>query len=91
MPFDLITLPCLSDNYAYLLRCHTSGEVAVIDVPEAGPILEALAARGWKAIPPLALDTRDGRHVDHPVLLLRLVRGLHGFASVGVGPIGACR
>lgn len=47
MPFDLITIPCLSDNYAYLLRDGDSGEVAVIDVPEAGPILAELAARGW--------------------------------------------
>lgn len=47
MPFDLITIPCLSDNYAFLLRDHASGEVAVIDVPEAGPIKAALAERGW--------------------------------------------
>jgi hydroxyacylglutathione hydrolase len=47
MPFDLITIPCLSDNYAYLLRDHASGEVAVIDVPEAGPIAAELTARGW--------------------------------------------
>lgn len=47
MAFDLITIPCLSDNYAYLLRCGTTGEVAVIDVPEAEPIKTALAERGW--------------------------------------------
>jgi len=49
MPYDLITIPCLSDNYAYLLRDHDSGEVAVIDVPEAGPILKELEGRGWSA------------------------------------------
>ncbi|MBM1556018.1 hydroxyacylglutathione hydrolase [Sulfitobacter mediterraneus] len=49
MPYDLITIPCLSDNYAYLLRDHDSGEVAVIDVPEAGPILKELENRGWSA------------------------------------------
>jgi len=48
MPFDLITVPCLSDNYAYLLRDHDSGKVALIDVPEAAPILEALNARDWE-------------------------------------------
>jgi hydroxyacylglutathione hydrolase len=48
MTFDLITIPCLSDNYAFLLRDGQSGEVAVIDVPEAGPIKKALAERGWK-------------------------------------------
>ena len=49
MAFDLITVPCLSDNYAFILRDTSSGEVAVIDVPEAGPIKAALAERGWKA------------------------------------------
>ncbi|WP_370400602.1 hydroxyacylglutathione hydrolase [Sulfitobacter sp. JB4-11] len=47
MAFDLITIPCLTDNYAYLLRCTTTGEVAVIDVPEAAPIKAELDARGW--------------------------------------------
>ncbi|MFT6675429.1 MAG: hydroxyacylglutathione hydrolase [Sulfitobacter sp.] len=49
MPFDLITIPCLSDNYAYLLRDHDSGAVAVIDVPDAAPILSELKNRGWRA------------------------------------------
>ena len=48
MPFDLITIPCLSDNYAFLLRDHDSGKVALIDVPEAAPILAELKARGWE-------------------------------------------
>ena len=47
MAFDLITVPCLSDNYAFILRDTDSGEVAVIDVPEAAPITAALAERGW--------------------------------------------
>ncbi|MGC1494844.1 MAG: hydroxyacylglutathione hydrolase [Sulfitobacter sp.] len=47
MPFDLITIPCLSDNYAYLLRDHDSGKVALIDVPEAAPILAELKKRDW--------------------------------------------
>tara|TARA_R110000787_G_scaffold34907_2_gene90079 strand:+ start:204 stop:971 length:768 start_codon:yes stop_codon:yes gene_type:complete len=48
MPFDLITIPCLSDNYAYLLRDHDSDKVALIDVPEAAPILAELKKRGWE-------------------------------------------
>ena len=47
MAFDLITIPCLSDNYAFLLRDHDSGKVACIDVPEAAPILAALKERDW--------------------------------------------
>lgn len=44
---DLVTVPCLSDNYAFVLRDRVSGATAVVDVPEAGPILAALASRGW--------------------------------------------
>lgn len=49
MAFQIVTIPCLSDNYAYLAHDLASGATAVIDVPEAGPILRGLAARDWKA------------------------------------------
>lgn len=44
MAFELVTVPCLSDNYAYLLI--KGGAAVVVDVPEAAPLLEAIAARG---------------------------------------------
>lgn len=47
MPLELVTLPVLSDNYAYLLHDSASGDTACVDVPEAGPILEELSKRGW--------------------------------------------
>ena len=47
MPFDLVTIPCLSDNYAFLLHDNQTGATAVIDVPEAGPIDAELSKRGW--------------------------------------------
>jgi hydroxyacylglutathione hydrolase len=49
MPLQLVTVPCLQDNYAYLIHDAATGATAVIDVPEAAPILNALAAQGWKA------------------------------------------
>lgn len=49
MPLEIITVPCLADNYAYLAHDPETGETAVIDIPEAGPILNALDARGWSA------------------------------------------
>ena len=48
MPLILETIPCLSDNYAYLIHDPDTGDTALIDAPEAGPILAALAAKGWK-------------------------------------------
>ncbi len=63
MAFDLITIPCLSDNYAFLLRDHASGEVAVIDVPDAAPIKAALAERGW-TLTQVWLTHHHWDHVD---------------------------
>ncbi len=48
MPLELVTVPCLSDNYAYLIHDEATDATAVVDVPEAAPILNALAARGWR-------------------------------------------
>lgn len=42
---ELIAIPCLADNFAYVL--HGGDETVLIDAPEAAPVLSALAARGW--------------------------------------------
>lgn len=48
MPLELVTIPCLADNYAFLARDPGTGAIACIDVPEAAPILAALRDRGWQ-------------------------------------------
>ena len=48
MALELITVACLTDNYAYLLHDADSGQTALVDAPEAAPILAALAQRRWK-------------------------------------------
>jgi hydroxyacylglutathione hydrolase len=48
MPLELVTVPCLTDNYAYLIHDAETGQTAVIDVPEPGPILAALSAYQWR-------------------------------------------
>ncbi len=47
MALELVTIPCLTDNYAYLIHDPVSGRTAVIDVPEAAPILRELIFREW--------------------------------------------
>ncbi|MDD9729317.1 hydroxyacylglutathione hydrolase [Mameliella sp. AT18] len=59
MPLEIVTVPCLSDNYAYLV--HGPDGVALIDAPEAGPIIEALEARGWS----LGVIMITHHHHDH--------------------------
>ena len=46
MPLEIVTVPCLSDNYAYLAHDPDTGATAVVDVPEAGPIRAELDRRG---------------------------------------------
>jgi hydroxyacylglutathione hydrolase len=58
---EIITVPCRSDNYAYLLRDGAEGIVAVVDAPEAAPIERALDARGWG----LDLILLTHHHDDH--------------------------
>jgi hydroxyacylglutathione hydrolase len=43
----IVTIACLSDNYAFLLYDKATDRVALIDVPEAAPITAELSQRGW--------------------------------------------
>ncbi|MBJ3763402.1 hydroxyacylglutathione hydrolase [Maribius pontilimi] len=45
MPFDILTIPCREDNYAFLI--HDGSRTALVDAPEAAPILAALEQKGW--------------------------------------------
>ena len=44
---EIIVIPCLKDNYAYLLHDAASGATGVVDPSEAAPVEAALSARGW--------------------------------------------
>ncbi|MFL4470305.1 hydroxyacylglutathione hydrolase [Tateyamaria armeniaca] len=61
MPLDIRTIPCLSDNYAFLAHDPDTGATAVIDIPEAGPIIAALAETGWTLTDVLITH----HHYDH--------------------------
>lgn len=63
MALELVTIPCLQDNYAYLIHDAASGETALVDVPEAPPILAALAARGWR-LDRIFITHHHGDHVQ---------------------------
>lgn len=63
MPLEIITLPCLSDNYAFLIHNPVSGETALVDAPEAGAIKAALSERGW-GLDWILLTHHHWDHVD---------------------------
>ena len=54
-------VPCLTDNYAYLIRDPESGAVGIVDPSEAKPVSAALAAHGWK----LSHILNTHHHWDH--------------------------
>ena len=63
MPLEILTIPCLTDNYAYIAHDTDTGETLVIDVPEAGPVMAALTQRGW-TLSHVLLTHHHADHVD---------------------------
>ncbi len=59
MTYEILTVPCLTDNFAFILK--GPGGTAVIDAPEAGPIIARLEAEGLT--PDVLLLTHH--HDDH--------------------------
>ena len=47
MSFELLTVPCLSDNYAFLAHDDDSKLTLLVDAPEADPILAKLQEKQW--------------------------------------------
>ena len=48
MTLDIVRVPVLSDNYAWLVHDPDSGETMAIDPGEAAPLIAAADARGWR-------------------------------------------
>ncbi|GGL75179.1 hydroxyacylglutathione hydrolase [Wenxinia marina] len=63
MPLRLITVPCRSDNYAFLIHDSVSNETALVDAPEAEPIMEELEGRGWH-LNDILITHHHGDHVE---------------------------
>lgn len=61
MAVTVQAVPCLSDNYAWLLRDSATGTVAVCDPGEAAPVIDALEAAGGRC--DIILLTHH--HADH--------------------------
>lgn len=47
MALEIVRVPVLADNYAWLLHDEATGETAALDPGEAQPLLDAAAERGW--------------------------------------------
>ncbi|MFO7921835.1 MAG: hydroxyacylglutathione hydrolase [Nioella sp.] len=63
MPFEIVTVPCLKDNYAFLAHDSSTGATALVDAPEAAPILSELSARDW-TLTDILITHHHWDHVD---------------------------
>lgn len=78
MPLEIITVPCLKDNYAYLIHNALTGETALVDIPDAAPIQATLDEKGWTLTDVLITH----HHWDH-------IEGLADLETKDVRIIGA--
>ena len=76
MPIEILTVPCLADNYAYILHDKLSNKTTLVDAPAFDPIREQLEKQNW------TLDNilLTHHHDDHIAGVAELVK--HYNASV---------
>jgi len=79
MPLEIVLVPLLKDNYAYLVRHAAADITAVVDPSEAEPVLQMARARGWE----LTHVLNTHHHHDHTGGNLRLKQAT---GCVIVGP-----
>ena len=75
----VLAVPCLKDNYAYLIACPDTGVTAVVDPGEAAPVEAALAAAGLE----LSAVWATHHHADHVGGIAALVAARPGLAVYG--------
>jgi hydroxyacylglutathione hydrolase len=60
---EMVVVPCLRDNYAFLVHNSATRETALIDAPEAAPIQAALDAHGW-TLTDILITHHHNDHID---------------------------
>ena len=61
MPLQIERIPTFSDNYTYLVICEETREAAIIDAPEAAPVIQRVEETGAKVTRILSTH----HHLDH--------------------------
>ncbi|SMY05963.1 hydroxyacylglutathione hydrolase [Flavimaricola marinus] len=63
MPLRILTVPCRTDNYAFVLHDDVTRRTALIDAPEVEPVMEVLSGHGWH-LSDLLITHHHGDHVE---------------------------
>jgi hydroxyacylglutathione hydrolase len=74
----IVPVPCLKDNYAYLVIDEDSAQAAVVDPGEATPVIDAVAREGVK----LTAVWATHHHADHVGGVAHLLAELPGLEVI---------
>lgn len=74
-------IPTLGDNYTYLLVCEATGEGAVVDAPEAVPVLRRVEQVGARVTKILSTHHHPDHSAANPELAKRFDAPVFGHAS----------
>ena len=70
MSTEILTIPCLQDNYAFIIHNHKLNETFLIDAPESHPIIDILEKKNWG----LEKIVLTHHHSDHVMGVSDLVK-----------------
>ena len=70
MNTEILTIPCLQDNYAFIIHNHKLNETFLIDAPESHPIIDILEKKNWG----LEKIVLTHHHSDHVIGVNDLVK-----------------
>jgi len=68
MALQIERIPTLRDNYTYLLHCPATGEAAVVDAPEEGPVVARVEALGVRVTKVLSTHHHPDHSAANPAL-----------------------
>jgi hydroxyacylglutathione hydrolase len=81
MALRIERIPTLGDNYTYLLVCEESGEAAVVDAPEAEPVIRRVDAVGCRVTKVLSTHHHFDHSAANPELAKRFGAPVFGHVS----------
>jgi hydroxyacylglutathione hydrolase len=81
MALRIERIPTLRDNYTYLLLCEETGEAAVVDAPEAAPVVARVERLGARVTKILSTHHHPDHAAANPELAKRWGAPVYGHAS----------
>jgi len=81
MGLTIERVPTLSDNYTYVIACDETGEAAVVDAPEAEPVMKRVEAMGVRVTKILSTHHHPDHTMANPELAKHYDAPVYGHAS----------